>query len=369
MLKGINMSKVINRILSVKIYASYEKFSDNAYTELLPAMISFSEKTTINGTSETLMQIYDNQLIYQQVVKPIIQVSLEYNQTVEQHFYGVLYSNVSTDEMNRSVLRLNLSPVHTVFRRKFARSFSNSATQSITDAMTALYTNMKLLTPIIDADNVRIPPPCINGTYESLFDYIRDNGQSVDSSDFCYLWEDGSGIYLKSNTTILAQTPLVGYKYNVNNMFTGDEIVFGDAEYITHKDNTSLLVDSSFYSLSMTDKKMYSDILADTDIENEWVMINRNSVYENNFENPDKQGKPFQAVKCRVLSSYEKRIKFDANQGRMDLKVGSLIDIRGDEYKGQYLVVECTRDISKDFHLQTVECVQVADIVTESKEI
>lgn len=369
MLKGIIMSKVVNRILSVKIYPSYEKFSDNSYTELLPALISFSEKTVLNGTSETLMQIYDNQLIYQNVVKPIIQVSFQFNQTIEQHYYGVMYSNVETDDMNRSVLRLNMSPVHTVFKRKFARSFANNATQSITDAMTALYTDMKLLTPVIDADNVRIPPPCISGTYETLFDYIRDNGQSVDSSDFCYLWEDGSGIYLKSNTTILAQTPLVGYKFNVNNPFTGDAIIFGSAEYITHKDNTLLLADSSFYSLSMTDKKLYSDILADTDIENEWVVVNRNSIFETNFENPDKQGKPFQAVKCRVLSSYEKRIKFDANQGRMDLKVGSLIDIRGDEYKGQYLVVECTRDVSKDFHLQTIECVQVADVVTETKDV
>lgn len=362
-------SKVVNRIVSIKLYPTYEQFSNNVYLEMLPALISFSEKTTINGTSETLMQIYDNQLIYQLAAKPIIQVSFQYNETLEQHFYGLLYSNVETDEMNRSVLRLNLSPVHTVFRRKFSRSFTNNAVQTITECMTALYNDMKLLTPTISASNVRIPPACLSGTYADIFDYIRDNGQSVDSSDFCYLWEDGSGIYLRSNTEILAQEPFKAYKYNVDNTFLGDTIIFTKGEYITHKDNTTLLADASFFSFSMTDKKLYSDILADTEAENTWVITNRNAVYDTNFQNPDRQGKPFQSSKCQILSSYEQRIRFDVNQGRMDVKVGTLIDVIGEEYQGQYLIVECIRDVSKDYHLQTLECVQVAEVSTEEKEV
>lgn len=353
-------SKVINRIVSIKFYPTYAQFADNIYLELLPALVSMSEKTTINGTSETLMQIYDNQLIYQNVDKPIVQVSFQFNQTLEQHYYGVLYSNVDTDDMNRSILRLNLSPVHTVFRRKFSRSFSNNAVQTITECMTALYNDMKLVMPAIDASNVRIPPACLTGTYETVFDYIRENGQSVDSSDFAYLWEDGSGIFMKSNTEILAQTPLKAYKYNVSNAFLGDALVFTKAEYVTYKDNVTLLSDASFFSYSMTDKKLYSDILANTDIENNWVIMNRNAVYDTNFQNPDKQGSPFQSVKCQTLSSYERRIKFDLNQGRMDIKVGVIIEVFGDEYAGKYLIVECVRDVSKDYHLQTLECVQVA---------
>lgn len=363
------MSKVVNRIISVKFYPSYEKFSDNVYLELLPALISFSEKTMIHGTSETLMQIYDNQMIYNLTLKPIIQVSFQFNDTQEQHYYGLLYSNVETDELNRSVLRLNLSPVHTVFRRKFSRSFSNNAQEAITECMSALYTDMKLITPKIDSSNIRIPPACLSGTYQTVFDFIRDNGQSVDSSDFCYLWEDGSGIFLKSNTDIMAQTPLKGYKYNVDNQFMGDAIIFTKAEYITHKDNTTLLSDSSFFSLSLTDKKLYSDILADVEIENSWIVVNRNAVYENNFQNPDKQGKNFQSSKFQTLSSYERRIKFDINQGRMDIKVGNLIQIEGQEYAGKYLIMECVRDVSKDFHLQTLECVQVAEVLTDEKQI
>lgn len=361
-------SKVINRVLSVKLYPTYEKFSDNVYLELLPALVSFSEKTTINGSSETLMQIYDNQLIYKLTEKPIIQVSFQYNETLEQHYYGVLYSNVETDPMNRSILRLNLSPVHTVFRRKFSRSFSNNAVQTITECMTALYNDMKLVMPTIDASNVRIPPACLSGTYETVFDYIRDNGQSVDSSDFCYLWEDGSGIFMKSNTEILAQTPIKAYKYNVSNQFLGDALVFTKGEYITHKDNTTLLADASFFSFSMTDKKLYSDILASTDVENAWITMNRNAVYDTNFQNPDKQGQPFQAAKCQTLSSYERRIKFDVNQGRMDVKVGALVEVFGDEYAGKYLIVECVRDVSKDFHLQTLECVQVAESTNDTSK-
>lgn len=361
-------NKVINRVVSVKLYPTYEKFADNVYLELLPALVSMSEKTIINGTSETLMQIYDNQLIYQLTEKPIIQVSFQYNQTLEQHYYGVLYSNVETDDMNRSILRLNLSPVHTVFRRKFARSFSNNAVQTITECMTALYNDKKLITPTIDATNVRIPPACLSGTYETVFDYIRDNGQSVDSSDFCYLWEDGSGIFMKSNTEILAQTPIKAYKYNVSNPFLGDSLVFTKGEYITYKDNTTLLGDASFFSFSMTDKKLYSDILASTDVENAWITMNRNAVYDTNFQNPDKQGQSFQAVKCQLLSSYEKRIKFDINQGRMDVKVGALIEVLGDEYAGKYLIVECVRDVSKDFHLQTLECVQVATSTNDNSK-
>ncbi|QDH49126.1 tail associated lysozyme [Pantoea phage Phynn] len=351
--------KVINRITSIKFYPSYEKFSDNVYLELLPALVSFSEKTTINGSSETLMQIYDTQMIYQSSEKPIIQVSFKFNQTQEQHYYGLLYSNVETDNMNRSVLRLNLSPVHKVFKRKFARSFTNSAADTITECMTTLYNDMKLITPLVEASNVRIPPSCLSGTYETVFDYIRENGQSVTSSDFCYLWEDGSGVFLKSNTEILAQTPLNAYKYNVSNQFLGDAIVFTEAEYITYKDNTASLENASFYSLSLTDKKLYSDILADTDSENSWVTVNRNAVYENNFENPDADNKPYQANKLQTLSSYEKRIKFDINQGRMDVKVGTIIEVYGDQYSGKYLIVEMVRDVSKDMHLQTIECVQV----------
>lgn len=351
--------KVANRITSIKFYPSYEKFSDNVYLEMLPALVSFSEKTVINGSSETLMQIYDAQLIYQMAEKPIIQVSFKFNETQEQHYYGLLYSNVETDAMNRSILRLNLSPVHKVFKRKFARSFTNSAADTITECMTTLYNDMKLINPKIDSSNVRIPPACLSGTYEDIFEFIRDNGQSVTSSDFCYLWEDGSGIYLKSNTEILAQTPLEAYKYNVDNQFLGDSIIFSEAEYITHKDNTASLENASFFSLSLTDKKLYSDILASTDEENSWIVVNRNSIYENNFQNPDRDGKPYQANKLQSLSSYEKRIKFDINQGRMDVKVGAIIEVYGDEYSGKYLVVEAIRDVSKDMHLQTLECVQV----------
>lgn len=363
------MSKVINRITSIKMYPSYENLARNSYIELLPALVSFSEKTVINGSSETLMQVYDDQSLYNMARKPIIQVSFQYNETIEQHYYGLLYSNVETDEINRSVLRLNLSPVHTVFRRKFSRSFSNNATEAITECMAALYGDMKQVMPKIDASNVRIPPACLSGTYQTVFDYIRDNGQSVESSDFCYLWEDGSGIFLKSNTEILGQEPLKGYKFNADNQFLGDTIVFTKAQYITHKDNTTLLADASFYSFSMTDKKLYGDILANTDAENAWININRNAIYETNFQNPDKQGKPFQASKCQALSSYERRIKFDINQGRMDLKVGALLEIFGKEYAGKYLIVECVRDASKDFHLQTIECVQVAEVTSEQKEI
>lgn len=356
------MSKVINRITSVKLYPSYEKFTDNSYLELLPSLISFSEKTLLHGTSETLMQIYDNQLIYALTEKPIVQVSFQYNQTQEQHFYGLLYSNVATDDMNRSILRLNLSPVHTVFKRVFSRSFSNNAGETITECMQTLYEDMKQVIPTVTASNVRIPPACLKGTYSTIFDYIRDNGQGVESSDYCYLWEDGSGIYLKTNTEILKQVALKAYKYNVDNIFAGDTILFNKGEYITHKDNTSLLSDASFFSFSMTDKKMYGDILANTEIENSWIIMNRNAGYDTNFQNPDKQGKPFQAAKCQTLSSYERRIKFDLNQGRMDVKVGALLDINGDEYAGKYLIVECIRDVSKDFHLQTLECVQVGEL-------
>jgi len=345
------------------MFPTYEHYTGNSYTELLPALVSFSEKTTINGSSETLMQIYDDQLLYTLAKNPIIQVSFQYNETLEQHYYGLLYSNVDTDEMNRSVLRLNLSPVHTVFRRKFARSFSNNAADTITECMTALYDNMKKIMPKLDASNVRIPPSCLSGYYKDVFNFIRDNGQCVESSDFCYLWEDGSGIYLKSHTEILAQQPLKGYKFNADNPFIGDTIAFTKAEYITYKDNTSLLADSSFFSFSMTDKKLYGDILANTDLENSWIVMNRNAVYDTNFQNPDKSGVPFQAAKCLALSSYEKRIKFDINQGRMDVKVGALIEIHGDQYSGKYMIVECTRDVSKDFHLQTIECVQVAELV------
>lgn len=361
--------KVMNRIASVKLFQSYEKFSDNIYIEMLPALISFSEKTIINGSSETLMQIYDDQLIYQVSEQPIIQISFQFNETLEQHYYGLLYSNVETDEMNRSILRLNLSPVHKVFRRKFARSFSNNAAQTITECMTALYNNMKLITPAVQASNVRIPPACLSGTYEDIFEFIRGNGQSVDSSDFCYLWEDGSGIFLKSNTEILAQQPLQGFKYNVDNPFTGDAILFSSAEYITYKDNSSSLNNASFFSFSMTDKKMYSDVLANTDIENSWVFMNRNAEYETNFQNPDRAGKPFQSAKCQVLSSYEKRIKFELKQGRMDVKVGTMLEIFGDQYAGTYMIVEVIRDVSKDFHLQTIECVQVAKAATENKQL
>ncbi|QFR55694.1 baseplate hub subunit [Yersinia phage JC221] len=356
------MSKVVNRITSIKMFPTYEHYTGNSYAELLPALVSFSEKTTINGSSETLMQIYDDQLLYTLTTNPIIQVSFEYNQTLQQHYYGLLYSNVDTDEMNRSVLRMNLSPVHTVFRRKFARSFSNNAADTITECMAALYDNMKQIMPVVDASNVRIPPSCLSGYYTDVFDFIRDNGQCVESSDFCYLWEDGSGIYLKSNTDIMAKVPLKGYKFNADNQFTGDTITFTKAEYITFKDNTSLLGNSSFFSFSMRDKKMYGDILANTDLENAWVVLNRNAVYDTNFQNPDKQGVPFQAAKCITLSGYEKRIKFDINQGRMDVKVGELIEIQGDQYSGKYMIVECIRDASKDFHLQTIECVQVGEV-------
>lgn len=357
-------AKVVNRITSVKLYPSYEKFSDNVYLEVLPALVSFSEKTVINGSSETLMQIYDNQLLYQLSDRPIIQVSFKYNDTQEQHYYGLLYSNVETDEMNRSILRLNLSPVHKVFKRKFARSFSNNAAQTITECMETLYSGMKLLTPTIEASNVRIPPACLSGTYETVFDFIRENGQSVTSSDYCYLWEDGSGVFLKSQAEILEQVALEAYKFNVDNMFLGDAIVFSKAEYITYKDNTASLENTSFYSLSLSDKKMYPDILANTDLENAWVIVNRNAEYQTNFQNPNTAGKPFQAAKFQVLSSYEKRIRFDINQGRMDVKVGALIEIRGDEYNGRYLIIECVRDVSKDNHLQTIECVQVAQATT-----
>lgn len=350
------------------MYTSYVDFQENKYLELLTSLISFSEKTMINGTSETLIQVYDAQLIYQKALQPIIEISFQYNETLEQHFYGLLYSNVETDELNRSVLRLNLCPVHKSFRRKFSRSFSNNATQTITDCMTALYNDMKLITPVITASNVRIPPACLSGTYETVFDYIRDNGQSVDSSDFIYLWEDGSGIYLKSNKEILSQTPIKGYKYNVSNPFIGDALIFTTAEYITHKDNTTLYKNASFYSFSMTDKKMYSDILADTELENSWIMVNRNAVYSDNFQNPDSSGNPFQCTKCQVLSGYEKRIKFDVNQGRMDLKVGALIEVIGDEYSGNYMIVECVRDVSKDLHLQTLECVEVTDPSSNANE-
>lgn len=353
--------KIVNRITSIKLYTSYEKYIDNAYTELLPALVSFSEKTMINGSSETLMQIYDAQLIYQQLIQPIIQVSFQYNGTQEQHYYGLLYSNVDTDDKNRSVLRMNLSPLHKTFRRKFARSFSNNAVQTITECMTALYSKMKLLTPEVDGGNIRIPSGCLNGTYQDIFDYIRDNGQSVVSSDFCYLWEDGSGIFLKSSTDILAQTPIPAYKFNVDNVFVGDTVIFTEAQYITHKDNTTLFKDASFFSLSLTDKKMYGDILADTDTENTWIFTNRNAIYDTNFQNPDSEGKPFQASKMQLLSSYERRIRFDIKQGRLDVKVGAIIEVFGEEYAGKYLIVECVRDVSKDFHLQTLECIQVGE--------
>jgi hypothetical protein len=308
------------------------------------------------------MQIYDDQLLYTLAKNPVIQVSFQFNDTLEQHYYGLLYSNIDTDEMNRSVLRLNLSPVHTVFRRRFARSFGNNAADTITECMTALYTDMKNIMPVIDASNVRIPTSCLSGYYTDVYEFIRDNGQCVESSDFCYLWEDGSGIYLKSNTEILAQEPLKGYKFNADNPFIGDTISFTKAEYITFKDNTTLLGDASFFSLSLRDKKLYGDILADTDHENAWVVLNRNAVYDTNFQSPDKAGVPFQAAKCIALSSYEKRIKFDINQGRMDVKVGALIEIHGQQYTGKYMIVECIRDLSKDFHLQTIECVQVGEV-------
>ncbi|QPI17794.1 baseplate hub subunit [Pectobacterium phage POP12] len=353
------MSKVVNRATSIKIYQTYEKYIENSYIEVLPALISLSEKTTINGSSIALMQIYDAQKIYETCIQPIIQVSFQYNETIEQHYYGLMYSNVDTDDMGRSVLRLNLAPVHKSFSRMFSRSFSNNATEVVQDCITALYEKMKQIQPTITSSNVRVPVSCLSGFYDRIFDYVRDNSQGVETTDFCYLWEDGSGIYLRTQSDLLAQTPLKGYKNNVDSIFVQDYIVFTKAEYITYTDNTTQMDKSSFFSMSLTDKKLYQDILADTDTENNWIVINRNAEYQTNFQIPDKESTPFQAGKFKKLSSFEKRIKFELGQGRMDLKVGALLEIEGNEYTGRYIVVECIRDVSKDFHIQTIECIQI----------
>ncbi|WWQ13080.1 baseplate hub subunit [Morganella phage vB_Mm5] len=360
------MIKVINNIKSIKVFTNYEMYENNRYVEVLPALISFSEKSILNGSSEALMQLYDTQLLYDLLDKPIIQIQIKYNDTIEQFNYGLEYSNVVTDEMNRSILRLNLAPVHSVYRRMFSKSFSNNATQVITECVDALYEYMPLIKPKLSSTNIRIPPACLSGTYDYIFNYIRDNGQSVEMSDWCYVWEDGSSIYMQNHYSMINQTPLIGYKYNVNNPFVGDTILFTKAEYIMRTDNKTDYQNTSFYSFSLDDKTLYYDSLANVDSENRWVMSNRTFNYQDNYQNPTPSGLPYTVDKIKTLASFEQRIKFDINQGRLDLRVGSILEIRGSEYNGVYLVVECVRDMSKDAHIQTIECVRIKDLINLS---
>ena len=113
--------------LSVKLFDSYDAWSNNRFVELAATITTLTMRDSLYGRNEGMLQFYDSKNIHTKMDgNEIIQISVananDIN-NVKTRIYGCKHFSVSVDSKGDNIIAIELGTIHSIENLKFGRPF------------------------------------------------------------------------------------------------------------------------------------------------------------------------------------------------------------------------------------------------------
>lgn len=362
------LMKVGYPYLEVRFYPDYVQYTSDNHYNLTEAVISLNLEYSMDGKSNGLLQVYDEQNVLKFTGDEIIYVSVaDYRQSNRYTLiFGVDVVDMAVLESGSGVKTIMLVPFHNRESRRFNKKFDTNVQENLLEMVSDLYIGYEDIMPLIDSENIFIPTTLWVRSFDTYLEFIRKYGQYVDTDMFIHAWYDMRGIHLKPHNMIMEQEP--------KKLVVVQEDYLGEMAGLTDHDiiATSFVVpnlskqrfkkkylNTNFVSLSSQNKDIYNNRFGTGESVE---FINRSGNYEgmtyvNGFE---------EINRITTMAQYDTVTQFKT-YGNFSVHPCDILEI-DDEYElanPKHIVSKIIHEISNETSFTTIETISNYDELEE----